>query len=161
MRDDRSWSFHSSPSLPGPSSSPAPSYRPHRVAGDRFKSPLRAFDLDGASGAPPPLCAARPRACTMGRVPVVSDEQWAKRVRLERVANHFLFTVESTGVVPPERILRDAISVLHDKAAKFVQELDAAERVAGGGGGDDGDDDEDDGLLADGGGGSAGGMDLE
>ena len=47
--------------------------------------------------------------------------------KLERVADHFVFSIESTGVVPPERILRDAIEVLRAKCATFVEELRVAE----------------------------------
>jgi len=49
------------------------------------------------------------------------------KVHLRRVADHFIFSVESTGVLAPETIVREAISVLKDKAVKFLTCADAEE----------------------------------
>jgi DNA-directed RNA polymerase alpha subunit len=48
---------------------------------------------------------ARPRDCTMCRE-CIRREGWDRRVALKRVANHFIFTVESTGILPPEEIVK-------------------------------------------------------
>lgn len=48
---------------------------------------------------------SRPRDCTMCRECIRKDG-WDRRVALKRVANHFIFTVESTGILPPEEIVK-------------------------------------------------------
>jgi DNA-directed RNA polymerase alpha subunit len=48
---------------------------------------------------------SRPRDCTMCRE-CIRKEGWDRRVALKRVANHFIFTVESTGILPPEEIVK-------------------------------------------------------
>lgn len=48
---------------------------------------------------------SRPRDCTMCRE-CIRREGWDRRVALKRVANHFIFTVESTGILPPEEIVK-------------------------------------------------------
>lgn len=58
------------------------------------------------------------RQCTMCRE-CIRKEGWSERVELHRKAQHFLFSVESTGCIPPERIVRDGIAILKQKAEKF------------------------------------------
>jgi hypothetical protein len=48
---------------------------------------------------------SRPRDCTMCRE-CIRKEGWDRRVALKRVANHFIFTVESTGILAPEEIVK-------------------------------------------------------
>jgi DNA-directed RNA polymerase alpha subunit len=36
----------------------------------------------------------------------IRKDGWDRRVALKRVANHFIFTVESTGILPPEEIVK-------------------------------------------------------
>ena len=38
-----------------------------------------------------------------------------KTIRIDEVQNKFIFTVEATGALPPERIVADAIKILKDK----------------------------------------------
>ena len=37
----------------------------------------------------------------------IRKEGWSDRVQLNRVADHFIFTVESSGCIPPEIIVRE------------------------------------------------------
>ena len=73
----------------------------------------------------------RPRDCTMCRE-CVRLEGWADRVQLNRVADHFIFTVESTGVMPPEQIVRESFGVLKKKAVDFYGLASAGDLVDGG-----------------------------
>lgn len=54
--------------------------------------------------------AARPRDCTMCRE-CIRTNGWENgdRVKLQRVASHFIFTVESTGCIPPEILVKQVI----------------------------------------------------
>lgn len=79
--------------------------------------PMNVFDIEDMGGIPT-ATVARPRDCTMCRE-CIRREGMTDKVHLKRVADHFIFSVESTGVMPPEEIVREAISVLRDKAIKF------------------------------------------
>jgi DNA-directed RNA polymerase I and III subunit RPAC1 len=78
---------------------------------------MGVFDIEDIGGVST-VVTARPRDCTMCRE-CIRREGWSDRVELKRVANHFIFTVESSGSMPPEEIVRESISVLKDKALKF------------------------------------------
>lgn len=48
-------------------------------------------------------------------------------VKLGRVRDHFIFTVESTGILPPEVLVMEAIKVLMAKCQRFLSELDSTD----------------------------------
>jgi len=86
--------------------------------------PMNVFDIEdlasstkGASHKQ--AVVSRPRDCTMCRE-CIRKEGWSDKVALRRKADHFIFTVESTGAMKPEVIVREAIAVLRDKATKFI-----------------------------------------
>jgi DNA-directed RNA polymerases I and III subunit RPAC1 len=82
------------------------------------KCPMSVFDIEDIGGGSTKAVVARPRDCTMCRE-CIRTEDWASKVELRRKADHFLFSVESTGVLAPEVIVREAISLLKEKAVKF------------------------------------------
>ncbi|XP_066451301.1 DNA-directed RNA polymerases I and III subunit RPAC1 [Eleutherodactylus coqui] len=45
-------------------------------------------------------------------------------VKMARVRDHFIFSVESTGILPPDTLLKEAIKVLMGKCRRFLDELD-------------------------------------
>lgn len=49
---------------------------------------------------------ARPRDCTVCRE-CVREGPAKEKVKLRRVADHFIFSIESVGSLAPERILKD------------------------------------------------------
>ena len=83
-----------------------------------------------------------PRDCTMCRE-CIRLEGWSDKVQLNRTADHFIFTVESTGCMPPETIVREALAVLKNKAVKFIGHAEENSIGGGPGGNDDGQDDDD------------------
>ncbi|KAG8221922.1 hypothetical protein J437_LFUL002481 [Ladona fulva] len=44
-------------------------------------------------------------------------------VKLDRVRDHFIFTVESVGALPPDVLFIEAVKVLKGKCARFLEEL--------------------------------------
>uniref|UniRef100_A0A671VHZ5 DNA-directed RNA polymerases I and III subunit RPAC1 n=1 Tax=Sparus aurata TaxID=8175 RepID=A0A671VHZ5_SPAAU len=48
-------------------------------------------------------------------------------VKLGRVRDHFIFTVESTGILPPDVLVTEAIKVLMAKCQRFLNELDSTD----------------------------------
>lgn len=100
--------------------------------------PLKVFDIEdmavvdsrGQATTTATAVVARPRDCTMCRE-CIRREGWADRVHLRRVAHHFIFTVESSGCLPPEDIVLEAIRVLREKAQKFKSLASDSQRSDG------------------------------
>jgi len=51
------------------------------------------------------------------------EDQWRGVFEVRKRKDHFLFTVESTGAVAPDELVRRAIAVLKDKARRLGQAL--------------------------------------
>ncbi|XP_066474611.1 DNA-directed RNA polymerases I and III subunit RPAC1 isoform X2 [Tiliqua scincoides] len=49
-------------------------------------------------------------------------------VRLARVRDHYIFSVESTGVLPPDVLVSEAIKVLMGKCQRFLEELKSIQK---------------------------------
>jgi len=87
------------------------------------KCPMNVFDIEDIGGKPT-ATVARPRNCTMCRECTrgeVADGigmggAWSDRVKLRRVRDHFIFSVETTGAYTPTEVVREAIKVLKEKA---------------------------------------------
>ena len=84
--------------------------------------PLQVFDIEDVvvgGRSVPTAVAKRPRDCTMCRE-CIRREGWTEdRVQLRRVADHFIFTVETVGSLRPENIVREGIAILKAKAVQF------------------------------------------
>lgn len=98
--------------------------------------PMNVFDIEDLGGTPTAK-VARPRDCTMCRecirpqTSTAEDEvqesgsgELSDLVELRRGANHFLFSIESSGCIPPVTIVREAISILKEKAVLFLSLID-------------------------------------
>ena len=93
--------------------------------------PMNVFDIEdlGSKGGKTAV-VARPRDCTMCRE-CIRQEEWTDRVQLKRVADHFIFRVESVGSIAPEKIVQSAIGVLREKAYKFRDLVRDVDRTSG------------------------------
>jgi DNA-directed RNA polymerases I and III subunit RPAC1 len=111
------------------------------------KCPMKVFDIEDSG------CArvARPRDCTMCRE-CIREPEWNDVVQLARKRDHFIFSVESTGALPPATLVTEALSILAEKCRVVEAELEkalkrrvpaAAGREGEMDGGDDGDGDGD------------------
>eukprot|EP00794_Sanderia_malayensis_P020214 gene20214-22190_t len=58
---------------------------------------------------------------------VFRDEELKKLVKLSRVRDHFIFSIESTGALHPDVIFTQAVKILMDKCRTFSNELDNSE----------------------------------
>uniref|UniRef100_A0A671PBK3 DNA-directed RNA polymerases I and III subunit RPAC1-like n=1 Tax=Sinocyclocheilus anshuiensis TaxID=1608454 RepID=A0A671PBK3_9TELE len=58
---------------------------------------------------------------------VLRHDDLKNLVKLGRVRDYFIFSVESTGILPPDVLVTEAINVLISKCQKFLTELDMAE----------------------------------
>jgi len=71
---------------------------------------MGVFDIEDV-GKKSKLIVKNPRSCTTCRE-CKRQEQFADRVVLEKVKDHFEFTVETVGVYKPETIVLQAFDVL-------------------------------------------------
>ncbi|XP_068183928.1 DNA-directed RNA polymerases I and III subunit RPAC1 [Antennarius striatus] len=57
---------------------------------------------------------------------VLRHDDLKNLVKLGRVRDHFIFSVESTGILPPDVLVTEAVKVLMTKCQRFINELDSA-----------------------------------
>jgi len=79
--------------------------------------PMKVFDIEESTGK---CFAARPRDCTTCRACI---ERFPERVQLTKIKDHFLFSVETFGSIPPETLLERAIDVMMTKLETMNQNL--------------------------------------
>jgi DNA-directed RNA polymerase I and III subunit RPAC1 len=81
--------------------------------------PMGVFDTDMEDIA----TVARPRNCTMCRE-CIRNPKFTNAIKLARVKDHFIFSVESTGILPPAVLFQEAVKVLREKCTDIESELD-------------------------------------
>ncbi|XP_061353173.1 uncharacterized protein LOC133297953 isoform X2 [Gastrolobium bilobum] len=87
------------------------------------KCPVGVFDIEDIGKGKRRATVARPRACTLCRECIRGGKEWEDRVSLRRVKDHFIFTIESTGALPPEVLFTEAVKILEDKCERVIAEL--------------------------------------
>ncbi|GKV37381.1 hypothetical protein SLEP1_g45416 [Rubroshorea leprosula] len=87
------------------------------------RCPVNVFDIEDIGNGKKSATVARPRDCTLCRECIRGGEEWEKRVALRRVKDHFIFTIESTGALPPEVLFTEAVKVLEDKCERVITDL--------------------------------------
>ncbi|KAL3648925.1 hypothetical protein CASFOL_005328 [Castilleja foliolosa] len=85
------------------------------------KCPVRVFDIEDIGKGRKRATVARPRSCTLCRE-CVRENGWDKLVSIRRVKDHFIFTIESTGALPPEVLFTEAVKILEDKCERVITE---------------------------------------
>ncbi|KAI9115504.1 hypothetical protein K1719_013173 [Acacia pycnantha] len=86
------------------------------------KCPVGVFDIEDIEKGRR-ATVANPRACTLCRECIRGGKEWEDRVSLRRVKDHFIFTVESTGALPPELLFTEAVKILEEKCERVIIEL--------------------------------------
>ncbi|KAI4303750.1 hypothetical protein MLD38_039346 [Melastoma candidum] len=86
------------------------------------KCPASVFDIEELANGKKRATVARPRACTLCRE-CVRDDEWERRISLCRVKDHFIFTIESVGALPPEVLFTEAVKILEDKCERVISDL--------------------------------------
>ncbi|KAL7717866.1 DNA-directed RNA polymerases I and III subunit RPAC1 [Entamoeba marina] len=92
--------------------------KPNKEMAKKIKTccPLNVYDIEDGK-----LIAKNPRNCKMCRE-CIRDEK-SEYIKLEREENHFIFSVESTGVYHASEILPEAIRVMKAKSEKLLAKL--------------------------------------
>lgn len=86
------------------------------------KCPVKVFDIEDIGGGKKRAVVARPRACTLCRE-CIREKPWEDLVEVRRVKDHFIFTIESTGALPPEMLFTEAVKILEQKCERIIAEL--------------------------------------
>ena len=81
--------------------------------------PKKVFDIEDLGAGHTRAVVARPRDCSICRE-CIREPGWEDKVQLARVKDHFLFTVESVGQMPPERLFHDAVRILRGKCERVL-----------------------------------------
>ncbi|XP_015900662.3 uncharacterized protein LOC107433811 [Ziziphus jujuba] len=89
----------------------------------KAKCPVGVFDIEDIGNGKKRAAVVRPRACTLCRECIRGGKEWEDRVALRRVKDHFIFTLESTGALPPEVLFTEAVKILEDKCERVISEL--------------------------------------
>ncbi|KAK7305273.1 hypothetical protein VNO77_43175 [Canavalia gladiata] len=87
------------------------------------KCPANVFDIEDIGKGRTRAKASKPRNCTLCRECIRGGKEWEDRVSLRRVKDHFIFTIESTGALPPEVLFTEAVKILEDKCERVITEL--------------------------------------
>jgi len=75
--------------------------------------PMKVFDIEDL-GKTKRAVVARPRNCTVCRE-CIRPAKFTDKIRLGRVKDHFIFSVESTGILPPRILFQEAVKELISK----------------------------------------------
>jgi DNA-directed RNA polymerase I and III subunit RPAC1 len=68
---------------------------------------------------------SNPYACTMSRN-YMRNEVLKESIRMSRIPNHFIFNVESVGMMEPAVIVAEALRILKEKCERVVELADGA-----------------------------------
>jgi DNA-directed RNA polymerase I and III subunit RPAC1 len=96
-------------------------FRHEEAAKLRQTCPMGVFDIEDIGGVPTAY-VANPRNCSLCRE-CIRDVAWRNAVSINRVKDHFIFTIETVGVISPVDIFRKALVVLSNKADIILSEL--------------------------------------
>jgi DNA-directed RNA polymerase I and III subunit RPAC1 len=87
------------------------------------REPQCCFGLHAADGT---LQVLQPRGCWYCREKVRTmsgDARWAPYIQLRRIKEHYLFTIESVGQLPPEVLFSEAVDILREKCLRLLSIL--------------------------------------
>jgi len=84
--------------------------------------PLNVFDIEELASGDRQARVANPRKCSMCRE-CIREPKWQSKVKLTRIKNHFIFSIESTGILTPVDLFKQAVQILIEKCTTLEQEL--------------------------------------
>jgi len=84
--------------------------------------PMNVFDLEDFGNGEKRAKVSNEKRCTMCRE-CIRDPKWRQKVKLAREKDHFIFSVESVGIIPASQIFTEAIRILIQKCETIEEEL--------------------------------------
>ncbi|KAH3732575.1 DNA-directed RNA polymerase I subunit 42/43 [Pelomyxa schiedti] len=79
--------------------------------------PMHVFDIENAD-----VVVSSPRACTMCRECVRGD--WSAYVSLGQIKDHFIFSIDTTGILPAPVLFKEALLVLIEKCERIARDIE-------------------------------------
>lgn len=73
--------------------------------------PMKVFDIEDLGNDTQRAIVARPRNCTMCRE-CIRPAKYNEKIQVGRVKDHFIYSIESTGALPPRVLFQEAIKLL-------------------------------------------------
>lgn len=89
--------------------------------------PMQVFDIEDLGNDHRRAVVGRPRNCTVCRE-CIRPEKFDKSIKLGRIKDHFIFSVESTGALPARELFKEAVKELITKCNTFEKHLQKAAR---------------------------------
>lgn len=88
------------------------------------KCPVKVFDIEDIGGGKKRAIVGEKsaRKCTLCRE-CIREKGWEELVSLRRKKDHFIFTIESAGALPPEELFTEAVKILEEKCERVITEL--------------------------------------
>mmetsp|Transcript_15743 Transcript_15743/g.39606 ORF Transcript_15743/g.39606 Transcript_15743/m.39606 type:complete len:370 (+) Transcript_15743:36-1145(+) len=94
------------------------------------KCPMGCFDMeDLGNDGRRAVVSDKYRDCTLCRE-CVREPRFSQKVRLARKKDHFIYKIESTGIIRPADLFKQAVQTLHAKASMLLQEVEDLEGQA-------------------------------
>jgi DNA-directed RNA polymerase I and III subunit RPAC1 len=90
--------------------------------------PMNVFDIEDIGKGVKGAVVKNQRNCSMCRE-CIRTEEWNKKIKLQRVKDHFIFSIESTGMYKPEEIFEESIKIFMTKLAQLRKDIDHATRI--------------------------------
>eukprot|EP01104_Vermistella_antarctica_P009407 TRINITY_DN241_c0_g1_i1.p1 TRINITY_DN241_c0_g1~~TRINITY_DN241_c0_g1_i1.p1 ORF type:complete len:451 (-),score=112.19 TRINITY_DN241_c0_g1_i1:70-1296(-) len=88
--------------------------------------PTKVFDIEDLGGGKKKAVVANPRACTVCRE-CIRRPDYQDKIKLLRKKDHFIFSIESVGMIPPTELFRRALRILIKKCDTLTHLLDELE----------------------------------
>lgn len=85
------------------------------------KCPMNVFDIEDM-GSYSRAKVANARNCSMCRE-CIREGDAADKIKLQRVRDHFIFSIESTGIYTPVELFRECVQVLAEKCQHVLNQL--------------------------------------
>ena len=82
------------------------------------KCPMNVFDIEDGE-----LIAKNLRNCTTCRE-CIRDPKFEDKIKLQKAKNHYEFSVESVGQIPPQNIVSQAFDILKNKSNTWRENLE-------------------------------------
>lgn len=86
------------------------------------KCPLKVFDIEDDLAV-----VKRPRDCSMCRE-CIREEGWEENIKLSRIKDHFIFSIESVGIYSPEEIFRESLRIFYKKILNVRKDLSETQK---------------------------------
>ncbi len=83
---------------------------------------MNVFDIEDLGSGRKQAVVSRPRDCTVCRE-CIRTAPLSSKIILSREPNHFIFQIETTGILPPKELFTEAVKILMLKCSRLSQAL--------------------------------------